>query len=308
MSNTPGYRSLESEVGRLEGQWPKKSSGDYSLQQCLIDFKEGLQPDEQLLGWINANSFSFSRSSLIPSALQPPCLSSLLLLTDKRLVIVVQHIVRIEIKSLPLESITSVDVNKGTFWGNGIGGVKIQEVARTTSLASLTPEFAEKFLATLNNALAAAKAKNTTPPPTPSAAPDPITQLERLAELKAKGILTEEEFVVEKRRVLGASNTPASQGRQPMGAEYEAPPIIGNQSVPTPPPLFDVVLDAVPADKKIAVIMAIREIKAGLGLAEAKLLVETLPSTLLTGVTNSDANNAKQKLEKAGASALLRQT
>ena len=37
---------------------------------------------------------------------------------------------------------------------------------------------------------------------------------------------------------------------------------------------FDVILASVPADKKIAVIKAVREVKAGLGLAEAKALVE----------------------------------
>src|SRR5688572_7250920 len=40
---------------------------------------------------------------------------------------------------------------------------------------------------------------------------------------------------------------------------------------------FDVILVSVPADKKIAVIKAVREIKAGLGLAEAKALVEGAP-------------------------------
>src|ERR1041384_1173499 len=40
---------------------------------------------------------------------------------------------------------------------------------------------------------------------------------------------------------------------------------------------FDVILASVPADKKIAVIKVVREVKAGLGLAEAKALVEGAP-------------------------------
>src|SRR5436305_12566123 len=40
---------------------------------------------------------------------------------------------------------------------------------------------------------------------------------------------------------------------------------------------FDVILASLPADKKIAVIKAVREVKAGLGLAEAKALVEGAP-------------------------------
>lgn len=64
---------------------------------------------------------------------------------------------------------------------------------------------------------------------------------------------------------------------------------------------FDVILAAVPADKKIAVIKAVRELKAGLGLAEAKALVEGAPKPLLEGANKADADAAKKKLEEAGA-------
>jgi large subunit ribosomal protein L7/L12 len=64
---------------------------------------------------------------------------------------------------------------------------------------------------------------------------------------------------------------------------------------------FDVILAAVPADKKIAVIKAVREIKAGLGLAEAKALVEGAPKPLLEGANKADTDAAKKKLEEAGA-------
>ena len=55
---------------------------------------------------------------------------------------------------------------------------------------------------------------------------------------------------------------------------------------------FDVILASVPADKKIAVIKAVREVKPGLGLAEAKALVE--------GAPKAEAEAAKKKLEEAG--------
>jgi large subunit ribosomal protein L7/L12 len=64
---------------------------------------------------------------------------------------------------------------------------------------------------------------------------------------------------------------------------------------------FDVILASVPADKKIAVIKAVREVKAGLGLAEAKGLVEGAPKPLLEGAPKADADAAKKKLEDAGA-------
>jgi large subunit ribosomal protein L7/L12 len=64
---------------------------------------------------------------------------------------------------------------------------------------------------------------------------------------------------------------------------------------------FDVILVSAPADKKIATIKAVREVKAGLGLAEAKALVEGAPKTVLEGAPKADADAAKKKLEEAGA-------
>ena len=64
---------------------------------------------------------------------------------------------------------------------------------------------------------------------------------------------------------------------------------------------FDVILVSAPADKKIAAIKAVREVKAGLGLAEAKALVEGAPKPVLEGAPKADADAAKKKLEEAGA-------
>jgi large subunit ribosomal protein L7/L12 len=64
---------------------------------------------------------------------------------------------------------------------------------------------------------------------------------------------------------------------------------------------FDIILASVPADKKIAVIKAVREVKAGLGLAEAKALVEGAPKPVLEGANKAEADAAKKKLEDAGA-------
>lgn len=69
---------------------------------------------------------------------------------------------------------------------------------------------------------------------------------------------------------------------------------------------FDVILAGAPADKKIAVIKAVREIKAGLGLAEAKKLVEDAPKPILEGASKADADAAKKKLEDAGAKVELK--
>jgi large subunit ribosomal protein L7/L12 len=63
---------------------------------------------------------------------------------------------------------------------------------------------------------------------------------------------------------------------------------------------FDVVLEAA-GDKKIQVIKVVREVVAGLGLKEAKELVEAAPKALLEKVDKDAAEAAKAKLEEAGA-------
>ncbi len=64
---------------------------------------------------------------------------------------------------------------------------------------------------------------------------------------------------------------------------------------------FDVILESAPADKKISVIKVVREVKPGLGLAEAKALVEGAPKPVLEGANKADSDAARKKLEEAGA-------
>ena len=63
---------------------------------------------------------------------------------------------------------------------------------------------------------------------------------------------------------------------------------------------FDVVLEGA-GDKKIQVIKVVREVVSGLGLKEAKELVESAPKPLLEKVDKEAADAAKEKLEAAGA-------
>ncbi|MFN5397032.1 MAG: 50S ribosomal protein L7/L12 [Pseudanabaena sp.] len=62
---------------------------------------------------------------------------------------------------------------------------------------------------------------------------------------------------------------------------------------------FDLVLDEVPADKKIAVLKIVREI-TGLGLKDAKDLVESAPKTVKEAMAKADAEAAKKQIEEAG--------
>ena len=68
---------------------------------------------------------------------------------------------------------------------------------------------------------------------------------------------------------------------------------------------FDVILEGA-GDKKIGVIKVVREIVSGLGLKEAKDLVDGAPKPLLEKVTKEAADDAKAKLEAAGASVTVK--
>jgi len=67
---------------------------------------------------------------------------------------------------------------------------------------------------------------------------------------------------------------------------------------------FNVILKAA-GDKKIEVIKAVRQIITTLGLKEAKELVDGAPQPVLQGVSKDAANDAKAKLETAGATAVI---
>lgn len=67
---------------------------------------------------------------------------------------------------------------------------------------------------------------------------------------------------------------------------------------------FKVTLEAVPADKKIGVIKVVREI-TGLGLKEAKDLVDGAPKVLKETSPKAEADSIKKKIEEAGAKVTL---
>ena len=68
---------------------------------------------------------------------------------------------------------------------------------------------------------------------------------------------------------------------------------------------FDVILKSA-GGNKIAVIKAVRTVKPGLGLADAKKLVEGAPTVVVEGASKEDAEKAKAELEKAGAKVTIK--
>ena len=90
---------------------------------------------------------------------------------------------------------------------------------------------------------------------------------------------------------------PVAVAAGPVGAATEAPAAEEKDE-------FNVVLEAI-GEKKIQVIKVVREVVSGLGLKEAKDLVESAPKPLLEGVPKDQAEAAKAKLEEAGAKVSL---
>lgn len=68
---------------------------------------------------------------------------------------------------------------------------------------------------------------------------------------------------------------------------------------------FDLVLENVPADKKIAILKVVRSV-TGLGLKEAKDLVESAPKTVKESLPKAEAEEIKKQLEEAGAKVVLK--
>jgi large subunit ribosomal protein L7/L12 len=68
---------------------------------------------------------------------------------------------------------------------------------------------------------------------------------------------------------------------------------------------FNVMLDEVPADKKIAILKVVRSL-TGLGLKEAKELVESAPKQVQVGVAKNAAEDGKKQIEDAGGKASLK--
>ena len=79
----------------------------------------------------------------------------------------------------------------------------------------------------------------------------------------------------------------------------------GDEAAPQGQTTFNVVLTNTGANK-IGVIKMVREINQTLGLKEAKDLVESAPKEVITGVNKANAEEAKKKLEEAGATVELK--
>ena len=120
-----------------------------------------------------------------------------------------------------------------------------------------------------------------------------VEQLSNLSVLEIAGLVKqlEEKWGVSAAAPVAVATGPAAAGGGPAGA---AAPAAEEKTT------FDVILTEMGANK-IAVIKEVRGAVPGLGLAEAKALVEGAPKTIKEGVTKQEADEIKKKIEAAGA-------
>ena len=120
-----------------------------------------------------------------------------------------------------------------------------------------------------------------------------------LEQLKALTLLEASELVKQIEEAFGVSAA-ATGGVMMMapGAAAPAEEVVEKTE-------FDAILDSVPADKKIAVLKIVREI-TGLGLKEAKDLVEAAPKAIKEAIAKEAAEDAKKRIEEAGGKVVIK--
>lgn len=121
---------------------------------------------------------------------------------------------------------------------------------------------------------------------------------EILEKLKTLSLLEASELVTQIEEAFGVSAA-APVGGMMMAAGGGAAEEVEEKTE------FDVVLDEVPGDKKIAILKVVRTM-TGLGLKEAKGMVESAPITVKEAVPKDAAEEAKKALEDAGAKVTIK--
>lgn len=123
-----------------------------------------------------------------------------------------------------------------------------------------------------------------------------------IEELKSLTLLEAAELVSEIEKVFGVdtsvsvSNTSTNISAVPVQAAVEA---VEEKTQ------FDVILDNVPADKKIAILKIVRNV-TGLGLKESKDIVDNVPKVLKESISKEESETIKKEIEAAGGKIILK--
>ena len=118
-------------------------------------------------------------------------------------------------------------------------------------------------------------------------------------DLKTLTLLEASELVTKIEETFGVDASASAGGGMMMAAAPTAVEEVEEQTE------FTVVLEEVPADKKIAILKVVRGL-TGLGLKEAKELVESAPKTVQEGLAKGAAEEAKKQIEDAGGKVALK--
>lgn len=121
-----------------------------------------------------------------------------------------------------------------------------------------------------------------------------VTKDEVVEFLKGMTLLEASELVKELEEVFGVSAAAATVAAAPAGGGGDAAPAAEEKDT------FDVIITSA-GQGKINVIKVVREVVAGLGLKEAKELVDSAPKAIREGVSAAEAEEIKTKLTDAGA-------
>ena len=116
-------------------------------------------------------------------------------------------------------------------------------------------------------------------------------------DLKTLTLLEASELVTKIEETFGVDASAASSGGMVMTALATAEEVEEKTE-------FNVMLEDVPTDKKIAVLKVVRSL-TGLGLKEAKELVDSAPKAVKEGIAKDAAEEAKKQIEDAGGKASL---
>ena len=117
-------------------------------------------------------------------------------------------------------------------------------------------------------------------------------------DLKTLTLLEASELVSQIEETFGVDASASAGGGMVMAAAAPAEEVEEKTE-------FDLMLEEVPADKKIAILKIVRSI-TGLGLKEAKELVESAPKVVQQGIAKDAAEAAKKQIEDVGGKVSLK--
>lgn len=124
--------------------------------------------------------------------------NGILALTNQRIMFLKEGIINSKSEDFPLKNVSSIQFKKGTLFGS----ITIFASGNKAEIGNLDKVNGQDFVDEVRQRISAVASSPVNAPPAPTA-PDPLDQLKKLAELRDAGVLTPEEFAVQKTKILG---------------------------------------------------------------------------------------------------------